>query len=59
MQKAVILRSLFRDFIGLLVVVDFVVVGSVTGMPAHRVFRHTWRDIKEFLSVKKQPYTAD
>ena len=24
--------------------VDFVVVGSVTGMPAHRVFRHMWRD---------------
>jgi hypothetical protein len=24
-------------------VVDFVVVGSVTGMPPRRVFRHTWR----------------
>jgi hypothetical protein len=43
-KKAVLSRSLFRDFIGLSVVVDFVMVGSVTCMPAHRVFRHTWRD---------------
>jgi hypothetical protein len=25
-------------------VADFVVVGSITGMPPRRVFRHPWRD---------------
>jgi hypothetical protein len=43
-KKAVLSRSLFRDSIDLSVVVEFVIVGSVTCMPAHRVFRHTWRD---------------
>jgi hypothetical protein len=50
-KKAVLSRSLFRDFIGLSVVVDFVMVGSVTCMPAHRVFRHTWRDNTEVRKV--------
>jgi hypothetical protein len=41
-------------------VVDFVVVGSVTGMPPRRVFRHTWRDIraaaeKSYYAVIKRP----
>jgi hypothetical protein len=43
-EKVLQLRSLIRDLVGLPAVVDFVVVGSVTGMPPRRVFRHTWRD---------------
>jgi hypothetical protein len=30
-------------------VVDFVVLGSVTGMPPRRVFRHAWRDVTAVL----------
>lgn len=37
-------RSLFRDPAGFSAVVEFVVVGSVTGIPSHMVFRHAWRD---------------
>jgi hypothetical protein len=37
-------RSLFREYLRLTVVVDFVVVGSIAGMPPRTVFRHTWRD---------------
>ena len=45
-------RSLSRDFMGVSVVDDFVVVGSVTGMPPRRVFRHTWRD-STALAIQK------
>jgi hypothetical protein len=44
MDKALGSKSPFRDYLGFLGVVDFVVVGSIAGMPPHRVFRHTWRD---------------
>jgi hypothetical protein len=50
-KKEVLSRSLSRDSINLSVVVEFVMVGSVTCMPAHRVFRHTWRDSKTSLQM--------
>jgi hypothetical protein len=43
-EKALGLKSLTRDFLGLAAVVDLIRVGSMTGMPPRRVFRHTWRD---------------
>jgi hypothetical protein len=43
-EKAVQWKPLSRHSLGLSVAVDFVVVGITTGMPPHRVFRHTWRD---------------
>ncbi|KAF2818269.1 hypothetical protein CC86DRAFT_169661 [Ophiobolus disseminans] len=51
-EKALQSRFLSRDSLGLLAVLDFVVVGSVTGMPPRRVFRHTWRDSSCSLDVE-------
>jgi hypothetical protein len=37
--------SLFRDYLSLLIVIDFVVMKSTGGFPPRRVFRHAGRDV--------------
>jgi hypothetical protein len=40
--------SLFRDYLRLLIVVDFVMMKSTGGFPPRRVFRHAGRDVTRF-----------
>jgi hypothetical protein len=40
--------SLFRDYLCLLIVIDFVVMKSTGGFPPRRVFRHAGRDVTLF-----------
>ena len=43
--------SLFRDYLRLLIVVDFVMMKSTGGFPPHRVFRHAGRDVRVGLDA--------
>jgi hypothetical protein len=43
--------SLFRDYLRLLIVVDFVIMKSTCGFLARRVFRHAGRDVSQYCNI--------